>query len=71
MAWLTTIIDGVIGLFVTDANFAAAIFAWLTGGWLCLRMFHVPPTAEGILLAAGFALLLAENVERTARERRP
>ena len=58
----------VLALFVDDGSLAAAIMAWLVGGALCLRLFHVPPEAEALLLAIGFGLLLAENVDRSARE---
>jgi hypothetical protein len=68
MAWFAIICEGVIELFVPDESFVAGLLAWLVGGWICLQIFHVDPIAEGILLAAGFVLLLAENVERTARE---
>jgi len=71
MRWFADLAAEFVGLFVDDESFAAAILAWLAGAVVCLKVFHVPPMAEGVLLAAGFALLLAENVERTAREYRP
>ena len=65
MAW-RTVRDELIGLFIDDGSFAAAILAWLAGGLICLRLFMVPPEIEAIVLAVGFGLLLAENVARTA-----
>jgi hypothetical protein len=67
MGGLRTIRDELIGLFVDDGSFAAAILAWLVGGFICLRLLQVPPEVEAIVLALGFGLLLAENVIRSAR----
>jgi hypothetical protein len=67
MRWIGTALRELIALFVDDGSFAAALLAWLAGAVICLRFFDVPPAAEGIILALGFACLLAENVERTAR----
>jgi len=63
-----TAYDQFVALFVDDSSFAASILAWLAGGFICVRHFHMPPQAEALLLAIGFGLLLAENVDRTARE---
>jgi hypothetical protein len=74
MGWLSTARRELIGLFIDDGSFALGILAWVVGGVICIRVFAVPPAVEGFLLAAGLALLLAENVERTARtagERHP
>jgi hypothetical protein len=68
MGWLSTARRELIGLFIDDGSFALAILAWVLGGVICIHVFAVPPAIEGFLLAAGFALLLAENVERTARK---
>jgi hypothetical protein len=67
MNWLLGIWRELVALFVDDGSFAAAILAWLAGGFICLRVFELAPATEGIILAIGFILLLAENVERTAR----
>jgi hypothetical protein len=74
MGWLSTARRELVGLFIDDGSFALAILAWVLGGAICIHVFAVPPAIEGFLLAAGLVLLLAENVERTARgsgERRP
>lgn len=60
--------DQFVALFVDDASFAASILAWLAGGFICLHNFHMPAQAEAVVLAIGLGLLLAENVDRTARE---
>jgi hypothetical protein len=74
MGWLRTARRELIGLFIDDGSFALGILAWILGGVACIHVFTVPPAVEGLLLAAGLALLLAENVERAARNagaRRP
>jgi hypothetical protein len=68
MGWIVTARTELIGLFVDDGSVAAAILVWLAIGGICLHVFDIPPVVEGALLATGFALLLAENVARTARE---
>jgi hypothetical protein len=68
MDWLSTARRELIGLFIDDGSFALGILAWVIGGAICIHVFNVPPAVEGFLLAAGFVLLLAENVERTARK---
>jgi len=71
MNWFGGTQDAIIALFVEDESFAAAILAWLAGGAICLRFFHLPPAAEGVLLVVGLVVLLAENIDRTSREYRP
>lgn len=71
MGWLTTARRELVGLFVDDGSLALAILAWLLGGYLCVHALAVPPVIEGLLLAAGLAFLLAENVDRTVRRGQP
>jgi hypothetical protein len=66
MGWLAVAWRELIGLFIEDGNFALAMF----GGALCVQL-GMPPIVEGVILAVGFALLLAENVGRSARARNP
>jgi hypothetical protein len=68
MTGLSTAWRELIALFIDDGSFALSILAWLAGGAICLHVFEVPAAVEGFLLAAGFVMILAENVERTARE---
>jgi hypothetical protein len=70
MGWLAVAWRELIGLFIEDGNFALAILAWLFVGALCVQL-GMPPIAAGVILAVGFALLLAENVGRSARARNP
>ena len=67
MRWIVIARTELIGLFVDDGSFAAAVLVWLAICGGTLYVFDIPPVVEGVLLAAGFALLLAENVARTAR----
>jgi hypothetical protein len=67
MGWLSTAWYGVVALFIDDGSFAAAILAWLAGGLICIHLIGVPPAVEALVLASGLLLLLAENVDRTAR----
>jgi hypothetical protein len=70
LSWISTVRRELVGLFVEDGSFALAVLAWLAGGAVCIHLIGVDPAIAGALLAAGFALLLAENVERTSRAAR-
>jgi hypothetical protein len=67
LSWISTVRRELVGLFVEDGSFALAVLAWLAGGAICIHLIGVDRVVEGLLLAAGFILLLAENVDRTAR----
>ena len=58
-----------LALFVDDGSFVLTIIAWVLGGVLCLRAQLVDPGFEAALLFLGIAVILLENVERTARTR--
>jgi hypothetical protein len=66
MGCLSTAWHEVVGLFIDDGSFAAAILAWLAGGAICIHLIGVPPAVEALVLASGLLLVLAENVDRTA-----
>lgn len=68
LSWISTVRRELVGLFVEDGRFALAVLAWLAGSAICIHLIGVDPAVEGLLLAAGFILLLAENVDRTARQ---
>jgi hypothetical protein len=69
MKWLLAAARELIGLFVDDGSLALGVLAWvavavwvfpelpLDGGWLAVVLF------------AGLALILAENLLRAARRR--
>ena len=60
-----------IGLFVDDGSLAAAIVAWLVVIAAAARLWPSGGGWLGLLLAAGLLAILAENVLRTGRRRRP
>jgi membrane protein implicated in regulation of membrane protease activity len=70
MRWLKSIAREVIGLFVDDGSFAAAILAW--AALVALLLPHVTGRASwlGPTLFSGLALILIESVVRFARRRR-
>jgi hypothetical protein len=56
-----------LALFVDDGSLVLAVIAWIIGGAICLNRGVVPPLFEAVLLFAGIACLLLENVTRAAR----
>ena len=63
---LKTILRELVGLFVDDVGFAAAIVGWITLAWL-LSAFVLPPSPwVAILLFAGLGAILLESVLRRA-----
>ena len=69
MGWLSTAGRPLVSLFIDDGSLALAILAWLAACEICFHLFGGPGAAAGILLGAGFAVILAENVARTSRSR--
>ena len=78
---LKTILRELVGLFVDDVGFAAAIVGWIILAWL-LSPFVLPPSPWGaILLFAGPCAILRKhpparggtpmNLERSAKTSRP
>jgi hypothetical protein len=67
MNFFKSIFSELIGLFVDDGSFVLAVIAWVLGGAICLRTQLISPLVEAVLLFLGIIVLLAENVERTAR----
>jgi membrane protein implicated in regulation of membrane protease activity len=71
MRWIADAARELLGLFVDDGSLAVAVLAWIAvavlvfprlpigGGWLAVALF------------LGLALILAENLLRAARRRRP
>ncbi len=53
-----------VGLFVDDGPFALTISAWIVLSLVLLRFFD--PSARGIVLFSGFALILIASVTRYA-----
>lgn len=53
------------GLFVDDLGYALAIAGWIVLSLALLRFLD--PVARGLVLFAGFALILIASVQRAAR----
>jgi hypothetical protein len=70
MKLITAIVQEVIGLFVEDGSLALAILA-LVATAMIVAVLGAPPAIVGILLLLGSLGVLAENVLRAARKRRP
>ena len=56
-----------IGLFVDDGMFAAAIVLWVVLIGVAANAMSVPAYWRGILLVVGLAVILIESVSRRAR----
>jgi hypothetical protein len=67
MKLLKTGLAEVIALFVDDGSLVVAVIAWALGGAICLNAHWLDPSSEAVLLAVGIAVLLVENVLRSAR----
>lgn len=67
MAWLRTTAVEVLGLFVDDGPFAAAILVWIAAAWLVLPRLGLPEAAQGPILFAGLASLLTGSALRAVR----
>ena len=69
MSWVRSVLREVIGLFVDDGSYAAAILVWLL-----LAIFVLPRLAPGAhwtgpVLFAGLAVILIESALRFSRRR--
>jgi F0F1-type ATP synthase assembly protein I len=63
---LMTILRELVGLFVDDVGFVAAVVCWITLAWL-LSAFVLPPSPwVAVLLFAGLGAILLESVLRRA-----
>jgi hypothetical protein len=66
MSAVKTVLSELLALFVDDGSLVLAVIVWAFGGAICLRAHLLDPASEAVLLAAGIAVLLAENVGRAA-----
>lgn len=64
---LRTILAELIGLFVDDGLFAAAVLIWVVLIGLAGPIVGVPASWRGILLFLGLAAILIDSVARRAR----
>ena len=69
MRWISTAARELIGLFVDDGSLALAVLVWVGIVVLAFPMLPIPGAWLAIALFAGLALILVENLLRTARRR--
>ncbi|HZZ03345.1 hypothetical protein [Paraburkholderia sp.] len=67
---LQAIIRELIGLFVDDGSLVFAVLGWVALCALALRHVALPPYGQAAVLVLGLAVILAENVVRSARRGR-
>ncbi len=67
MQKLKTVWSEIVGLFVDDQLFAAAILAWLAFVWLVVTHAGIAPIWRAVALFAGLAVILVESATRAAR----
>ena len=69
MKWLRSILRELLGLFIDDGSFAAAIVAWIAVVAFVLPRLPIAPTRQALLFAAGLLAILVESVLRRSRQR--
>jgi hypothetical protein len=69
VAWLKTIFQGLLGLFVEDGSFALAILGWLAFLWFVLPRLPIPGALRAIILFVGLLAILIESVLRRSARR--
>jgi hypothetical protein len=70
MQILKTIGNGLFGLFVADARFTLALAAWIAIAAAIPVVLERSPGAGALLLFAGFAVVLVENLVHVAASER-
>ena len=70
MKWLADAGRELVGLFVDDGSLALAVLAWVAIAVLAFPVLPVDRSWLAVVLFAGLALILVENLLRTARRRR-
>ncbi len=70
MRWIATALSELVGLFVDDLSFTAAILVWIVLGAVLLPRLGLAGAWAAPLLFLGCAAILIENVRRAARGRR-
>lgn len=64
---LKTIATELLGLFIDDGSLVAAVLVWVLAIAIALRAGFLGPVTGAALLGIGLAVLLTENVMRSAR----
>jgi hypothetical protein len=67
MGWVKNVASELLGLFVDDGSFVLVVIAWMLISAFVLRLDWLDPGVGAVLLFAGIAALVVENVRRTAR----
>ena len=67
MRLLKTIAAEILGLFVDDGSLVAAVLVWVLAVAIALHVGLLDPLIGAALLGIGLAVLLTENVIRSAR----
>jgi len=68
--WIPTAARELVGLFVDDGSLAIAVLAWVVTAVLAFPALPIDSGWLAIVLFAGLALILVENVLRSARRTR-
>ena len=67
MTRLISILREIFGLFIDDGSLAIAILVWIGIVAFALPVLGLPEAWRAVTLFVGCALILAENVTRSAR----
>jgi hypothetical protein len=67
MTILKSVLTELLALFVDDGSLVVAVVAWVVGCAVTLRCSLINPQTGAVLLFLGIAVLLAENIARSAR----
>lgn len=64
---LKAVLSRFVGLFVDDGRFAGSIVLWLAVNWLVVPRLGIGSAWAGVVLFAGFALILMVDALRRVR----
>ncbi len=67
MNWLRAVLAELLGLFVDDGVFAAAIIGWIVACAVISPRIGLPGGVAAALLFAGMVVILIESAARRAR----
>lgn len=71
MSWPKTGLRELIGLFIDDGSLAVAVVVWIAAAVLIFPALPIDQGGLAVILFAGIAAILVENVVRAARRRPP
>lgn len=67
MRLVKTIATELVGLFIDDGSLVSAVLVWVLAVAIARRAGFVDPLIAAVLLGIGLAVLLTENIIRSAR----